>query len=163
MKTKSSLTTVSVPWLKTGASHNWVPHVPSVCLGLIKSEIRRVQVEPHHVILPVLAGLELLWAAFHQALVLQKTRCHLHSHPALTPDPRNHCSRAECCQHSPCLASGPGSGTESRAIPGCGHPTNGQRGRTGCRGSKCFHVACDSGAGSPLEQRTLGSSQPPDR
>lgn len=82
MKTKSNLTTVSVPWLKTGDSHNWFPHVPSVCLGLIKSEIRRVQVEPHHVILPVLAGLELLWAAFHQALVLQKTRWHLHSHPA---------------------------------------------------------------------------------
>lgn len=45
--------------------HGWA----SVCLGLIKSEIRRVQVEPHHVILPVLAGPELLWAAFNQALV----------------------------------------------------------------------------------------------
>lgn len=76
----STHSSCSHTFLRPGAANSPAPHVPSACLGLIKPEIRRVQMEPHHVILPVSAGLKFLWATFNQALVLQKTGCHL-------PDP----------------------------------------------------------------------------
>lgn len=54
------------------------PHIPSAFLWFIKPEVRRVEVTPHQVILPVFAGLELLCAAFHQTLILKWKWCPLH-------------------------------------------------------------------------------------
>lgn len=48
-----------------------VLQLPFHLLGPVKPKVSRIQVHSHQVILPVLAALELLRAAFHQTLVLQ--------------------------------------------------------------------------------------------